>query len=211
VAAQVRLGISPRPRLGRRERPQAGVERPHARPHPADLLLTGPEDILRIPEAALQREAVRYGFEDVGRGCRGVGAEECAPPLRLVLLHHSDRAGRLPSGDERLVPLPRRLALQGERPRRPPTPLPAPLGQIDLPLAVDAAPAPTPRPRGGGQGPERRVLAEAAHDRHPEVTLPRDGGQRESGVSFTDQGEHRWRLVINGDLGSAFNTTMGSA
>ncbi|MCP6756715.1 hypothetical protein NL533_34330, partial [Klebsiella pneumoniae] len=58
-------GSVPRPRLGHRERPQAQVERAHARPHEPHLLPTRADDLFHVPERCLQAEPIRHQSQDV--------------------------------------------------------------------------------------------------------------------------------------------------
>jgi hypothetical protein len=168
------------------------VERADVRPEDSHRLLPGPDDLLAITEGRLQGEPIAGSRQNLHDGRRRLGAEERHPTRRLVHQYHPDYpAGRPPRRQDRLVPLDRRLAVQGEQAGGPPATLSSPLGQVDAVLALDPRPAAPPGRTRLGHSPQGHLLAEPTDDRHPHP----DRRLEEGGLGLGPVGDHPQRLA----------------
>src|SRR5208282_4571904 len=139
-------------------------------PNVANLLLAGPPDFLDVVEVLLDGCPVGEGFENLGDGGLGIGAEESKATMIFLDQDHSNHATcRTVGRQEGLAELGSRLVVDGARNLLPTAFLPGTLGQTDPVLAVLAGPAavasPT-RPQDGWQVAQGSILAESAHNDH---------------------------------------------
>src|SRR5437879_5209648 len=108
-------------------------------PPVAQLLLTGPFDLLDVLERLLNRCPTRRRFQDVLYRRFRVRAEVGPPVVFLLHQHHADdTTGWPPGGQEGLDRLGHRLLVLETLDLLPTLPMPSPLGQTDALASVDA-------------------------------------------------------------------------